>query len=308
MGSKLINLSGGGYTAVINLSRGANCISLRHESGAVILREPHNPDQLDNPYLYGMPILFPVNRIENGVFTFEGRQYRFPINEPATSCHLHGELHATAFRMIEKTDSSVKCRYTATKTKPYLTFPHEFEFVMEYRLKSDGFCHIVTVTNLSDQNMPVFLGFHTTFNTLFAKNSRSEDIRVFANISEEYARNLEVNYLPTGDKPPFDEASSALAQGTYKPFEEKTSKHYRGQGIMSITDTANCQRVIYDNDEKYTFRLIYNGGEEGYICLEPQNCLANCLNAPFTKEEAGFDYLRPGESKTFRSRIYLQNF
>ena len=72
MESKLINLSGGGYSAVINLNRGANCISLRHESGAVILREPEDPDVLDNPYLYGMPILFPVNRIDNGCFTVAG--------------------------------------------------------------------------------------------------------------------------------------------------------------------------------------------------------------------------------------------
>ena len=34
---------------------------------------------VDIVYLYGMPILFPVNRIENGIFDFEGRHYVFPI-------------------------------------------------------------------------------------------------------------------------------------------------------------------------------------------------------------------------------------
>jgi len=308
MESKLINLSGGGYSAVINLNRGANCISLRHEFGAVILREPEDPNVLDNPYLYGMPILFPVNRIDNGCFTFDGRQYRLPINEPATGCHLHGELHRTAFEIIEKTDHSVKCRYAATKTEPYLSFSHTFEIIMEYALKADGFYHTVTITNNSALNMPVFIGFHTTFNTIFSKNSRRENIRVFADISEEYARNMEVNYLPTGEKPLFDETSSSIALGTYNPFKERTSKHYRGQGIMSITDTENRQRIVYENDEKYTFRLIYNGGSEGYICLEPQNCLANCPNGPFTREEAGFEYLTPKESKTFQSKIYFEIF
>ena len=296
------------YTAVINLSRGANCISLRHESGAVILREPEDPDQLDNPFLYGMPILFPVNRIENGAFTFEGRQYRLPINEPTTGCHLHGELHRTPFTVQRRTDAAVTCCYQATKTAPYLTFPHEFEIVMEYRLKPDGFYHTVAVTNLSETNMPVFLGFHTTFHTLFSQNGRREDICVFADIEEEYARNMEVNYLPTGVKPTFDETSLALVQGTYRPFAQNASRHYRGQGNMSITDTGSRQRVVYENDEKYTFRLVFNGGKDGYICLEPQNCLANCPNGPFSREEAGFDYLSPGESKTFRSRIYLQKY
>lgn len=308
MKNNLVQLKGYGYTAVIDLNHGANCISLRHQSGAILLREPHDPDHLDNPYLYGMPILFPVNRIENGVFFFDGRKYAFPINEPATSCHLHGELHKTAFLLTEQTVSTLKCRYIATKDSPYLSFPHEFEILMEYALREDGFYHTVTVTNLSQQNMPVFLGFHTTFNTLFASSSRAENMRVFADISEEYARNMDVNYLPTGVKPPFDTTSAALLMGTYCPFAEKASRHYRGCGKMSITDIENRLRVVYENDKKYPFRLIYNGGDAGYICLEPQTCLANCPNSPFSREEAGFDFLRVGEQKIFHSKIYLEEF
>ena len=61
------------YIAQINVSRGANCISLRHEGyGAKILREPEYT-RLDNPYLYGMPILYPNNRISGGRFSFENR-------------------------------------------------------------------------------------------------------------------------------------------------------------------------------------------------------------------------------------------
>ena len=308
MKNELIQLKGGGYTAVIDLEHGANCISLRHQSGAALLREPQDPNFLDNPYLYGMPILFPVNRIEGGVFFFDGRKYEFPINEPETNCHLHGQLHNTAFTLTEQAESRVKCRYTATKAKPYLSFPHEFEILMEYSLKDDGFHHTVTVTNLSRQNMPVFLGFHTTFNTLFAQPGRAEDIRVFADISEEYERNMAVNYLPTGVKPPFDATSAALSRGSYQPFSEKASRHYRGCGSMSITDLGNRLRVVYENDEKYSFRLIYNGGEAGYICLEPQTCLANCPNSPFSREEAGFDYLKADEQRTYHAKIYLEKF
>jgi len=61
---KIIELKSGAYSAKINLSRGANCISLRNEKyNAMLLREPDYSRELDNPYLYGMPILFPVNRI-----------------------------------------------------------------------------------------------------------------------------------------------------------------------------------------------------------------------------------------------------
>ena len=96
------------WYASVDLAHGANCISLRNEKyGAKLLREPPTSHKLDNPYLYGMPILFPVNRIENGSFLFEGRKYVFPINEPASNCHLHGELHKTAFELTEKSDSKI---------------------------------------------------------------------------------------------------------------------------------------------------------------------------------------------------------
>ena len=54
----IVKLQAGHYTALINTERGANCISLRNSKyKAIILREPNKSEALDNPYLYGMPIL-----------------------------------------------------------------------------------------------------------------------------------------------------------------------------------------------------------------------------------------------------------
>lgn len=298
----------GAWSALTDVSHGATCISLRNEKyNAVILREPKAWNEKDNPYLYGMPILFPVNRIENGRFEFEGREYVFPINEPKTGCHLHGELHNTPFECVEKGDSAIVCRYKADMGE-YLGFPHAFEIIQRYELKQNGFYHTVTVKNLSDMNMPVFIGFHTTFNTLFTCESRPEDIYAYANISEEYERNMETNYLPTGVKLKFDDVSASLSVGRYKPFEGKASRHYRGQGKMSLTDVGRGLRMVYENDEKYGFRLIYNGGDEGYICLEPQTCLAGCQNSPFPREKSGFDFIEAGGQRVYASRIYLEEF
>ena len=121
-----VYLSKGEYTATINVRRGANCISLRHkEYGANVLREPDYA-HFDNPYLYGMPILYPNNRISGGRFTFEDREYSFPVNEPTTNCHIHGFLHETPFEVVEKDEQFVVCEYRATKEKPYCSFPHKF--------------------------------------------------------------------------------------------------------------------------------------------------------------------------------------
>ena len=292
----------GDCSAIVNLSRGANCISLK-KGVYSLLREP-DYEHFDNPYLYGMPILFPVNRISGGSFTFEGRTYDFPVNEPLTNCHLHGMLHETEFALVRKDASSLLCRYAADKNNPYLSFPHTFSIEMEYCLHENGLRHTVRITNLSSDNMPDMLGFHTTFRSLFA-NGTEEETFAFADIREEYERNME-NYLPTGNIPDFDNVSRSLENGTFQPCKTALSRHYLAgkSGKMVIYDRKNDVSLVYENDAKYKFRLIY--GQKDYICLEPQNCMANCVNGPFGREKAGFDFIPPGETKTFVSEIRIE--
>lgn len=290
----------GDYIAKINLSRGANCVSLRNGS-MKLLREPDYTKELDNPYLYGMPILFPVNRISGGCFEFEGRKYQFPINEPETNCHLHGVIHNSAFELLNKEDGKINCVFRPNNDDAYVKVGHDYIIEIEYTLNKDGFKQCVSVENLSDINMPVMIGFHTTFNTLFACG-KAEDTFVYAQISEEYERNMK-NYLPTGKILVFDDVSDSLSNGVFKPFQTPISRHYRAysEGEMIIYDRYNNLSLVYENDKKYQFRLIFNRGE--FICLEPQNCMANCQNSPFERKNAGFDFLKPKEIKKYYSQI-----
>jgi len=297
----MITIKHNDYTATINTKRGANCISLKNSAYNIsVLREPDYSKELDNPYLYGMPILFPVNRIFGGSFTFEGRKYDFPINEPNTNCHLHGMLHETEFEVKSNAENEIICTYNATKEKPYLKFPHEFEIEITYRLSDNGFFHKTKATNLSELNMPVMLGFHTTFNVA------SSDVRIKAEISKEFERNMK-NYLPTGNNPEFDDVGKNLILGEFNPLSRPISKHYKayGDGKMVIYNPERNYSIVYENDKKYEYRLIYNGNADEYICLEPQNCIANCVNSPYNPKEVGFDYISPGKYKEYRSKIYI---
>ena len=62
------------WVAKINLSLGANCISLRNvKHGLSILREMEKEKNPEKSVRYGMPVLFPPNRITDGRFVFENR-------------------------------------------------------------------------------------------------------------------------------------------------------------------------------------------------------------------------------------------
>ena len=305
---ELICVRCGEYTAEINPWRGGNCVRLYHSRwDAEILRVPDYTKPLDNPYLYGMPILYPNNRISGGTFVFEDRQYAFPINEPKTNCHIHGFLHETPFAVTKRTENFVECEYKATKEKPYCTFPHEFHVVLRYTLTENGLIMEAEICNDSNENMPNFLGFHTTFNVPFVQGGNASDVRVLAEVQDEIERNMQV-YLPTGKILPDDDVTKKLCQGQFMPFEKVISRQYlkKGRGRVALTDKKRGVSIVYEMDEKFGFRLLYNGNADEYICIEPQTCMANCPNAPFDREYAGFDFLPPKSKKTYVMKLYIQ--
>ena len=300
---KIEKLCYGSYTAKINVSRGGNCISLRNSQyDCQILREPDYEMGIDNPYVYGMPVLFPVNRISGGAFEYENRKYSFPINEEQTNCFLHGMLHELAMEIKEREEHRIVLLYKATKDTPYLTFPHEFEVWMEYSLTDNGLLHEVKIRNLSNENMPVLLGFHTTFQIPFIRDSSKEEIVIRADIAEEYERDKFI-HVPTGKILDYDAISQNLANGEFVP-NIQISRHYRKgeSGIMSITDTKYGIAVVYENCPEFAYRLIFGQGSD-FICLEPQTCIVDCVNSPFPKENTGFIYLEPGNEIKLWSKI-----
>jgi len=268
------------------------------------LREP-DYSELDSPFLYGMPILFPPNRISKGEFEFENRKYIFPVNEPGTNCHVYGLLHNTEFELIEKGDNFVKCRYDSDEL--YGFFPHKFKVEIMYSLSENGLNQETVVYNLSDTNMPVFLGFHTTFNIPFVNGVSPENILVLAEIYDEIERNTQ-SFLPTGKILPCDDTSELLKNGNFAPFGNKISKHYKAEkcGKIEPLDVEKGLKIVYSNDEKFGWRLFYNGDAGKFICLEPQTCMVNCQNSELKREYTGFDYIKPGEYKKYVSKISVE--
>lgn len=304
---EFIKLKCGASEAIINLSRGANCISLKNtEYNADILRTPSDIENPDGCYLYGMPILFPVNRISGGRFEFEGREYVFPINEPKTNSTIHGDICVLPFCCKEKSESRAVCVFE-NRSGSYWGFPHDFTLTLTYTLTECGLKLETAVENHSDSNMPIFLGYHTTFNIPFIYGSDKDDALVLCEVSDEIERNMTV-YLPTGRILPTDDITSSMNRGEFSPLCAPISRHYKigGNGRIELYDKKSGVTVEYKNDISLGWRLIYNGKADEYICLEPQTCMANCANAPFSREYSGFDYLKPYETRKYNSEIIIR--
>ncbi len=302
-----IELVSDDYTAWILPERGGSCVRLARY-GAEALRTPDSEDSYrQNEFLWGTPVLFFPNRISGGSFEFEGRTYRLPVNEKKTGCFLHGTLHRTKFEVVEQSETEAVLRYEATEEKPYLTFPHCFAVTLRGSLSADGLRQQAAVENASAFDMPVALAFHTTFRIPFSEGSRPEQVSLTLDTQEEYGRDMET-FLPDGRAWKEYPDKRQMERGDLLPSEHTISRLFRmdGRHEMCLTDLRARIRVRYKAGEAYHYWMVYNGGRQDLLCVEPQSWLSNCPNAPFPREISGFDFIMPGEKRVYETWMRIE--
>ncbi|MBQ9263927.1 MAG: aldose 1-epimerase [Clostridia bacterium] len=278
------------YEAVVVPGMGANCVSLRHvPTGAELLRTPKDASALaDAPNVYGLPLLFPPNRMEDGTYVFEGRRYTFPINEPERHHHIHGMLSQTPFEAM----GEGAWMFRADGQHPYLQFPHPFTVIREYTLTPAGLRHTVTFINDGDQAFPLGTGIHAAFRV-----PEGNDARLALPALREWVLD-DARKLPTGEMIADSPLLRSLREGTLCPEKQPLSALIAcGPGPVFLTGSQG--KFVCERDD-YPFIMLWNGGGgAGFVCPEPQSWAINAPNLPLPWAETGMRALRPGERATF---------
>ena len=298
-GEPAVRLTGGGYEAVVLPRFGANCVSLRHAaSGASLLREPPSPEVLARePNVYGLPLLFPPNRIRDGHFAFQGRSYDFPINEPARHHHIHGLLSVTPFTH----EGDGVFTFRADEARSYLSFPHAFTVTRGFCLDERGLTQRLTVRNDSGTDMPLGVGFHAAWQVPLNPADDSMACRLQLPVKRQWLFNRET-IIPTGETCEDSPLLSALRTGTLVPEAQALSCLLEcGEGedcLHTPRGTFVCQRLA-----GFPFVMLWNGGGgKSFVCPEPQSWLVDAPNLPMPPEMSGFLALAPGEERTLSLR------
>ncbi len=297
-----------GYTAEVVPCYGMNCIRLSDEEGTECLKTPTDVHILGeaDAYLWGMPVLCFPNRISGGRFLFEGREYRFPVNEPHLDNYCHGTLHTLPFAVAEYDGTHITGVFEATEEQPYMSFPHSFVFRLEYRLTREGLLQVASVTNTSHTRMPFALAFHTTFRVPFSPGGEAATTTIKVPTKEEFERTMH-NFRPTGKRFATHEWKEALHAGSFVPGDYTISRFYSLEGnVLSLSD-ATGTTITYTYDKKYRHCMMYNGGNKSYICLEPQTYATDCINLSSTPMEDGLLVIEPGETLTLKTRIAISH-
>jgi aldose 1-epimerase len=314
-GHEGIRFLAGGYEALIIPEVGANVIELKDNiRNLSLLRTPDDSLEFEafkeRPQVYGLPLLFPPNRIEDGNFKIGNKIYQFPINEPKNNNYIHGFIKnekwiVTRKEIIDGNKAQVEAIFNFTKEHDfYKYFPHEFQAKLVYILSDKGLKQITSITNLSGEKMPIGIGFHTAFNVPFHPESKDEDCRLIASIDKRWEQ--DERNLPTERILDLTEDEKKYLNTGIMPLGYKIESHYmlKPMNIKAgnfngaiIEDTSKGLRVVYEMGEKYRHMVVWNDmGDKHYVCIEPQSWVINAPNIKLDDSITGFKTLEPGEN------------
>ena len=268
----------------------------------MLLREPKDPQTLAAaPNVYGLPLLFPPNRIRDGHFSFGGRSYDFPINEPARHHHIHGLLSTTPFSC----EGGAAFTFRADAEHPYLSFPHAFTVTRAFALDEGGLVQTLTVRNDSALPMPLGTGFHAAWSVPLFPGQSPLDCRLHIPVRRHWLHDPQT-IIPTGETVTDSPLLRALRAGTLVPEREALSclLELDDGPVRLITPRGD---LVCTREAGYPFLMLWNGGGgQGFVCPEPQSWLVDAPNLPQPQEISGFTALAPGQSATTRLRYALE--
>lgn len=257
---------------------GGNLISLTCE-GREIFRKPENMQALlESPVLHGLPLLLPANRTKDARFSFEGKEYALPMNEPVRSNHLHGLLNHAPFTLQEVSWDKVTV-FLENKGEYY---PFPFTVTITDTLTAEGLSRVLVLENTGPGPMPYTLAYHATF---------TEPKCFSVPLDKRYS--VDERMIPTGQLQELTSAELLYCTGM-DPQSGPVGGFYTSAG-HSVQLDGYCMTV----SEQFDNWVLFNGGGgKGYLCIEPQCGAVDGLNNGRCR------ILEAGQKEIFTVRIY----
>jgi aldose 1-epimerase len=263
-----------------------------------------DPQLFDNgrPTRSGIPILFPFpNRIRGGTFTYNGKTYQLPLNDPAKKNAIHGFACRHPWRVVDEgatADSAwLTGEFQLSRDAPadLPLWPADACLRITYRLMENRL-RIEAAVDAPAEALPFGLGYHPYFAvapfggeqaTVLVPATRSwvldENLPTGVQHAVEGTRDLrrgrplaELNLddVLTGLPAPPADALSGLGLGGIL-------RHPTGSPALRLYGSADFTEVV-----------VFTPPHRQAVCLEPYTCTTDAANL----SNAGWRVLPAGQS------------
>ncbi len=181
----------------------AGCQCLGYRAGTLdVIAGPASPDAWrEHPHRGGIPILFPwPGRVADACFTFKGREYRLPVNEPARGHAIHGFACERAFRVTRRGPYFVTAILDSSDYSDLNSiWPWPFVLEIDYEV-GNGLRLKARITNTGDSVMPFGFGAHPYFHAPLNPTGLRDAMLIQLDANARWP--LDARLIPTGDAEP----------------------------------------------------------------------------------------------------------
>lgn len=304
----LYTLAGPGQAADVWPALGFNCFSWTIvESGRPLELLYSDPALFGDgrPTRSGIPVLFPFpNRIRDGRFTWAGRNYQLPLNDPAQKNAIHGFACRHPWRVVASganaTSAWITGQFQASVDAPECIplWPADYQLTLTIRLGFGSLRLEAEVFNPDTQPLPFGLGYHPYFKLPFAPGDNNDFLvqvpaRSYWPLTES---------LPGGAPVPVDAARDLQTPRRYGEL-------HLDDVLTDISTSAGADGLrecgIIHGDGKVSLRLfcspefrelvVFTPPHRQAFCVEPYTCATDAVNLQAPGRDAGWRTLAAGE-------------
>jgi aldose 1-epimerase len=263
-----INLGAGGLLTRYDVEVGKellNIVKLPFSDRYPLESNPYHPSAWLSPW---------VNRVRNGNYSFEGRNYQLAINEPDLGNAIHGLVARTSFILTasKATENEASIRISHVNEGAVKGYPFPFEFSIEYTFEKNGGLRVnFHAKNTGSTNMPFACGWHPYFgfpDTLldklevkFASKSRFLSDAQMIPMREEAFDRSEPIALAT-EKP--DHVFRL------KPMEKHVTELYDNKREISL--------YLEQSSIEFPFLVVFAIEDQNAVAIEPMTANTDAYN------------------------------
>jgi aldose 1-epimerase len=245
----------------------------------------HSPAEMrEDPRFCCVPFLAPwANRLDQDAFWANGKKYllnpglgnlRRDLHQKA----IHGLLNFSPAWKVAVVDADSDSAWATSRLEfwkhPELMaqFPFAHAISMTYRLRS-GELHVETsIENLSDEAMPVAIGFHPY---LQLHDSPRDQWKVHLAARDHMVLNNLL--IPTGESHPVAFADPHPLDASQ--LDDVFTNLVRGpDGLARFWVQGITERITVTYGPKYTVAVVYAPATGSFICFEPMSAITNAFN------------------------------
>ncbi len=228
------------------------------------------------------------NRVEDGKFIFRDKEYTL---ERGDEHSIHGDVRQRPWKVVDYSKTLLHCEFDGSSVDD-LNWPWPFKVEAIFELQDDCFQSILTLKNLSDEDMPAGFGWHPYFSR--ALSSKDQEIRLKCELEGVYPDD-NGNCIPSGRIRPLKDNENFEFESNLETdeFLDNCFYGYQGNGYLYWPGTG--LRLKFDCSDTCKHVVIYTPLGKPHVAFEPVTNANNGVNL-FAKgdETAGTVVLEPG--------------